>query len=186
MSPFKTLNRAVACIALAVLLVGLAVPRADARTPEMADVWNGAEIAWRDVKSGIYEASKTGKIAIMVFHAPWCAACKKYRAVFKDPGVVAASKNFVMILIDADADKMANGAFSPDGTYVPRTIFYSGQGDVLTAFVGKDPKFPHTIDINDPSELRALMQRAGGSGTDSKPAIAPEPISTTGGSRRAE
>ena len=33
------------------------------------------------------------------------------------------SKNFVMILIDADADKMTNGAFSPDGTYVPRTLF---------------------------------------------------------------
>lgn len=185
MSRLEFMNR-FARVVLMVMLTGLAVPNAQARTPDMADVWNGAEIAWRDIKSGIYEASQTGKIAIMVFHAPWCVACKKYRAVFKDPGVVAASKNFVMILIDADADKMANGAFSPDGTYVPRTIFYSGQGDVLTSFVGKDPKFPHTIDINDPSELRSLMQRAGGGAQGDEPAIKPKPISTTGGDRPVE
>jgi protein-disulfide reductase (glutathione) len=132
----------------------------DAKQPEMADVWNGAEINWRDIKSGIYEASNSGKTAIMVFHAPWCTACRQYRTLFKDPGVVAASKNFVMILIDADADKMANGAFSPDGTYVPRTLFLDSQGEVLKQYAGKDPEYPHTIDIKDPSELRTLMERA--------------------------
>jgi protein-disulfide reductase (glutathione) len=131
-----------------------------ARTPEMADVWNGAEINWRDIRSGIYEASKSGRMAVMVFHAPWCTACKKYRAVFKDPRIVEASKNFVMILIDADADKMTNGAFSPDGTYVPRTLFVTSEGDVSTTLVGKDPQYPHTIDINSPDELLSLMQKA--------------------------
>lgn len=149
------------------LMLVMAVPLgAHARTPEMADVWNGAQIAWRDIKTGIYEASSSGKTAIMVFHAPWCTACKRYREVFKDPGVVAASKKFVMILIDADADKMANGAFSPDGTYVPRTLFLNSEGDVLTQYVGKDPKFPHTIDVDNPDELRSLMKKAlGGSDT---------------------
>ena len=131
-----------------------------ARTPEMADVWNGAEINWRDIRSGIYEASKSGKMAIMVFHAPWCSACKKYRAVFKDSRIVEASKNFVMILIDADADKMTNGAFSPDGTYVPRTLFVTSEGDVSTKLVGKDPQYPHTINIDSPDELLSLMQKA--------------------------
>ncbi|MBX9684338.1 MAG: thioredoxin family protein [Hyphomicrobium sp.] len=131
-----------------------------AKSPDLADAWNGAEINWRDIKSGIYEASTSGKTAIMVFHAPWCSACKRYREVFKDAGVVAASKKFVMILVDADADKMTNGAFSPDGTYVPRTLFMNSQGDVLTRFVGKDPKYPHTIDVDDPNELRKLMLNA--------------------------
>ncbi|MFN0220039.1 MAG: thioredoxin family protein [Hyphomicrobium sp.] len=146
------------CFAIALFVSGAGT--AQARQPEMADVWNGAEIDWRDIKSGIYEAAKSGKTAVMVFHATWCSACKQYRRVFKDPGVVAASKNFVMILVDADADKMANGAFAPDGTYVPRTLFLNSDGDVLKAYVGKDPKFPHTIDNEDPAELRTLMQRA--------------------------
>ncbi len=141
-----------------------------AKTPDLAAEWNGAEINWRDIKSGIYEASNSGKTAIMVFHAPWCAACKRYREVFKDPGVVAASKSFVMVLIDADADKSTNGAFSPDGTYVPRTIFMNSDGDVLSKFVGKDPKFPHTIDVDNPDELRTLMLKASG-GLDVVPEV---------------
>ena len=149
------------------LMLLMAVPlSAHARTPDMADVWNGAQIEWRDIKTGIYEASSSGKTAIMVFHAPWCTACKRYREVFKDPGVVAASKKFVMILIDGDADKMSNGAFAPDGTYVPRTLFLNSDGDVLPQYVGKDPKFPHTIDVDNPDELRSLMIKAsGGSNT---------------------
>ena len=134
---------------------------ANARTPNLAAAWNGAEINWRDVKSGIYESAKTNKPVIMVFHASWCGYCKKYRAVFKDPGVVAASKDFVMILVDADVDRSTNGAFSPDGTYVPRTIFVDSQGEVLAEYHGTtDPEHPHTIDIADPAELRALMNKA--------------------------
>ena len=129
-------------------------------TPEMAEAWNATEINWRDIKSGILEAATTKKTAIMVFHAPWCSACKTYRAVFKDKDIIEASKDFVMILIDGDADKMANGAFSPDGTYVPRTLFLNPDGDVLTGLVGKDPKYPHTIDIEKPDELLALMRKA--------------------------
>ena len=96
---------------------------ADARTPNHADQWNGAEINWRDARTGIYEASKTGRPVIMVFHATWCSVCKRFREVFKDPAVVAASRDFVMILVDADAEKEINGAFQPDGSYVPRTLF---------------------------------------------------------------
>lgn len=134
---------------------------ANARTPDLADVWNGAEINWRDIRSGIYESSKSGKPVIMVFHATWCTACKKFRAVFYDKGIVEASKDFVMILIDADADKMSNGAFAPDGTYVPRTIFLDSEGNVLSQYKSTaDPKYPHSIDINSPAELLGLMDRA--------------------------
>ena len=133
---------------------------ASARSPEMADFWNGAEINWRDIKTGIREASQSGRPVIMVFHAPWCSSCKRYREVFKDKGIVEASRDFVMILIDADADKYANGAFAPDGTYVPRTIFLTAEGDIRTDLTGTtDPEHPHTIDINNPDELLALMRK---------------------------
>ena len=132
--------------------------------PDHADLFNGSEINWRDPKSGIYEASKTGKPVIMVFHATWCSACKRYRSVFQNPGIVAASKDFVMILVDADKDKDINSAFAPDGAYVPRTLFIDSEGEVSEKFVGKDPKYPHTIDVDDPSELLALMIKAKASG----------------------
>ncbi len=159
------LNRArsqfLAALCLSAGLVAAAMaPPADAHTPAMADVWNGAEIAWTDVGSGIRESTRTGKPVIMVFHASWCSSCKRYRQVWKDPGVVAASKSFVMILVDVDQEPDANGAFSPDGTYVPRTIFYDSEGNVRTEIRGKDPEYPHTIDLDDPAELRSLMNKA--------------------------
>ena len=139
-------------------------------TSEMEEAWNAGQIDWRDIKSGIREATLNSKTVIMVFHAPWCSACKKYRSVFRDPRIVEASKDFVMILIDADADKMANGAFSPDGTYVPRTIFLNSDGDVLSNLTGKDPKYPHTVDIENADELLTLMRKAPGA---SPPPTAP-------------
>jgi protein-disulfide reductase (glutathione) len=131
-----------------------------ARPADHADLFNGAEINWRDARSGIYEATQTGKPVIMVFHATWCSACKKYRAVFSDAAIVAAAKDFVMILVDADKDKEINGAFSPDGSYVPRTLFVDTAGDVSTSLVGKDPSYRYSIDVGQPDELLALMLKA--------------------------
>jgi thiol:disulfide interchange protein len=144
-------------ILLALFLLAAPV---SARTPELADVWNGAEIAWRDIGSGIKEATRTGKPVIMLMHASWCPSCKRYREVFKDRGVVEAARAFVMILIDVDKDPDANSAFSPDGTYVPRTIFMDAEGNIQSSIKGADPEYPHSIDIDGPGELFSLMQKA--------------------------
>lgn len=165
------LPRAFAAFSVAMFWVA-SVPAA-ARQPEMADLWNGAEIAWQEVGPGIREANRTGKPVVMLFHASWCSSCKRYRAVWRDPGVVAAAKSFVMILVDVDKDPDANGAFSPDGTYVPRTIFYTAEGDVMNDVRGKDPEYPHTIDLDDPTELRSLMRKAAGM-TTAPPAADPD------------
>ena len=151
----------------------LLVPATAFAAADHADLFNGAEINWRVSKTGIYEASKTGKPVIMVLHATWCSACKRYRAVFKDPGIVAASKDFIMILVDADKEKEINGAFSPDGTYVPRTLFIDSEGNVSEKFTGGDPKYPHTIDADNPAELLTLMIRAKASNFGRLPQDAP-------------
>lgn len=162
------MTRYMMSILASVALVGAAT-LAQARAPEAAGAWNGAEINWRDIKTGIREASQSGRPVVMVFHAPWCSSCKRYREVFKDNGIVEAARDFVMILIDADADKYANGAFAPDGTYVPRTIFLTAEGDIRTDLTGKtDLEHPHTIDIDNPGELLTLMNKA-------RP-VAPSPV----------
>ncbi len=131
-----------------------------ARSPDLADAWNGAEINWRTMQGGVKEATSTGKTVVLVFHASWCSACKKYREVFKDPAIVEATRSYVMVLVDVDKDPTANGAFAPDGTYVPRTLFITPEGDVRSDLVGKtDPEHPHTIDITGPGELLSLLKR---------------------------
>lgn len=162
-------RRAVAlCGALLAWSIVAQAPAA-ARAPNMAELWNGAEIAWRDIGPGIREATRTGKPLVMVFHAEWCSACRRYREVWKDPGVVAGSRHFVMVLVDVDERPGDNGAFSPDGTYVPRTIFYTAGGEVMKHVRGKDPEHPHSIDIDDPAELRALMEKAAQASRQAEP-----------------
>lgn len=151
-------GRAALAVALAATVL-LARP-SDARQPKMAELWNGAEIAWREVGPGIQESARTGKPAVMLFHASWCLSCTRYREVWKDPAVVSAARDLVMILVDVDSEPAANGAFSPDGSYVPRTIFYTAEGDVMADLVGRDREYPHTIDLDNPAELRSLMQKA--------------------------
>lgn len=153
------MTRLTAIIFTLAALLALALP-AGARTPELADAWNGAEIAWHDIGSGIKEATISQKPVIMVFHASWCPSCKQYREVFKDKGVVEAARDFVMILIDGDKDKQANGAFSPDGTYVPRTIFLDAEGNIQHQIRGADKEHPHSLDIDKPDELLSLMTQA--------------------------
>ncbi len=149
-------------VLVTMLVAAVLAPTGARATAPGAENWNAPAITWHSLKTGIPEATRTGKTVVMVFHAPWCTACAKYRSVFKDERVVAAAKDVVMILVDADADKTANGAFAPDGTYVPRTIFMTPDGEVRTDLTGKsDPQHPHTIDIDKADELLALMQKAG-------------------------
>lgn len=147
----------VRCVAFLALFLAFSV---SAKTPDGAENWNSAEIAWHDLPTGVRKATVTRKPVIMVFHASWCTACRQYRTLFQNPKVVAMAANFVMILIDADKNKMANGAFSPDGTYVPRTLFLDPEGEIQTSIRGSDPDYPHTIDIKKPNELLFLMQKA--------------------------
>ncbi len=146
-------------VAIASVLLLAALP-ARATTVEHADQWNAPAIAWRDMQTGVPEAIKTGKPVLMVMHATWCTACRRYREVFKDERVIAQSKKFVMILVDVQTYPDVNGAFAPDGTYVPRTLFVDSDGEVDKALVGSDPQYPHSLKIDAPDELLGLMVRA--------------------------
>jgi protein-disulfide reductase (glutathione) len=146
--------------AIAMLLLFAVSFPATARAPAHAEDWNGAEINWRDARSGIYESAQTGRPVLMVFHATWCSVCKRFRSVFKDPAVVAASRDFVMILVDADKEKEVNGAFQPDGSYVPRTLFIDSNGNVSNKLIGSDTQYPHSVDVDRPDELLSLMRKA--------------------------
>jgi thiol:disulfide interchange protein len=154
---------------LAALLALGAIP-ATAAGPHGADVWNSAEIQWRDMRTGVQEATSTGKPVLMLLQATWCPSCKKYQRVFRDQRVVAASRDLVMILVDIDKEPQVNGAFSPDGVYVPRTIFLDPTGEIRHDLKGSEEGYPHSLDTDDPGELLALMKRAAAGGKTEPPA----------------
>jgi hypothetical protein len=74
-----------------------------------------------------------------------------------------------MILIDIDKNPDVNSAFSPDGVYVPRTIFLDATGEIRRDLKGADPQYPHSLDISGPGELLGLMRKAAASGKAAAP-----------------
>jgi hypothetical protein len=77
-----------------------------------------------------------------------------------------------MILVDVDKEPDVNGAFAPDGGYVPRTVFLNSEGDILHDLQSANPQYRYSADVDKPDELLSLMRRAA-KATAAKPAQAP-------------
>ena len=80
-----------------------------------------------------------------------------------------------MILVDIDKNPEINSGFSPDGVYVPRTIFLDATGEIRHDLKGADAEYPHSLDISGPGELLSLMKKAAASAGDAPEPDEPEP-----------
>ena len=102
-----------------------------ARSSETSLEWNEANIDWFSYEEGLRVAERSGKPALVVFYADWCATCHSYRNLFNDPVIATLAKNLVMIRIDADARPDLNASFADDGLYLPRSYGLASDGTVM-------------------------------------------------------
>lgn len=147
-------------LAIASVLFAAALPAQAVANAELSDVWNAPAIAWQDKAAGLDEARKSGKPVVMVFHAQWCPNCRHYREVFKDPAVIEAARDFVMILVDIDRHPETNAAYAPDGPYVPRTMFLHPDGKLEARLGRNGAQYKYFLDYRGPGDLLALMSQA--------------------------
>ncbi len=91
----------------------------------------GDLIAWRGLEEGLQEAATSGKGLMLVVHASWCSKCRDLKPSFFDEGLVAASRDLVMVNLDQDEEPRSL-IYSPDGTYVPRVLFIGTDGEVIS------------------------------------------------------
>jgi protein-disulfide reductase (glutathione) len=150
---------AAALVTFAVLFAGNSSAQADPKS--IARGWNNAAIGWMDHTQGVAEAARTGKPILTVVQATWCSQCERYKKVFFDPKVVELSKNFVMVMVDADREKKLSVKLGPGNqVYVPRTLFLKPDGQLRPEIAGANAPYTHFIDNDSPTELLALMQKA--------------------------
>jgi thiol:disulfide interchange protein len=101
-----------------------------------SDDSHAAGIAWvKNYADGLRLAKESGKPAMLLFTAEWCAPCrdlKKY--VFSDSRVVDASKGLIAIYIDVDADRETLAAYKVRA--IPAVIFLDPSGGFVATYSG--------------------------------------------------
>ena len=121
--------------------------------------WNDQGIKWRTYDDGLAEAKKSKKPVMLIFFTEWCPHCKNYSGVFHDAKVVAKSKDFVMIRLDADKNKELSGKYAIDGSYIPRTYFLSSNGTLADIHAPRE-QFKYFYDEKNPDSVLAAMDTA--------------------------
>jgi thiol-disulfide isomerase/thioredoxin len=120
--------------------------------------WNDAQVTWRPYADGLAEAKKSGKPICLIFYAEWCPVCQNYSRIFHDPKVVEQARKFVMIRLDQDKEKELAVRYSPDGGYIPRTLFLSPAGELDKDIKASDAKYGYFYGDQDPALLLEKME----------------------------
>jgi len=121
--------------------------------------WNDQQIKWRTYDDGLAEAKKAKKPVMLIFFTEWCPHCKNYSGVFHDPKVVAKSKDFVMIRLDADKNKELSEKYAVDGSYIPRTYFLASNGTLSEIHAPRE-QFKYFYDEHNADSVLASMDTA--------------------------
>ncbi|CAG5117506.1 unnamed protein product [Candidula unifasciata] len=89
-------------------------------------------IHWVSLKEGQRMAREQKRPAMIVFHKPWCRACKALRPRFANNREIELLANdFIMISVEDD-EVPRSSELSPDGSYIPRILFLDPEGNVLS------------------------------------------------------
>ena len=120
--------------------------------------WNDARIAWKGLDEGLREAKSTGKPVMLVVYAEWCSHCRSYSRVFSFPAVAEAAEKLVMVRLDAQRNRETGARYAPDGTYVPRTLFLTPQGEIMRDVTAQEDKYRYFYDEDNPRHVLAAMR----------------------------
>gem|GEM_PF-1668392 len=123
-----------------------------------ANGW-GEHIAWRSLEEGRREAAESNMPLMLVVWTPWCSKCRALKKHFStNTDVQSLSEQFVMVNVDQDAVPQAE-TFAPDGTYIPRIVFFDNSGEVDPALRnGARQRFRYFYSPDD--DIAAKMRQA--------------------------
>ncbi|MCI5115174.1 MAG: hypothetical protein D3921_08965 [Candidatus Electrothrix sp. AW1] len=118
----------------------------------------GKNIAWQGYRTGLAQAKREGRPAIIIFYSETCSACRQYQEVLRDSRVVEASAPFVMIRVNIHQQPRLNAKYQLDGWYVPRTFAVFPNGRIMFRLY-PPKKYRYFIGLR-PEDLLTFMQQA--------------------------
>ncbi|KYQ59836.1 Thioredoxin domain-containing protein 12 [Trachymyrmex zeteki] len=97
---------------------------------------------WRNLQEGFQEAKICRKPIFLLIHKPGCPTCEKLKPKFTNSiRILDLSQHFVMVGVRKDEIPTQDEAkFQPDGTYVPRILFFTPDGEFMKDVYNHHPK----------------------------------------------
>lgn len=143
-----------------------AAPAPATGTPTPANpnaiAWRGP-IRWQTWQQGRAEAQRLGKPLCLVVYADWCPHCHELAPVFSRPDVAAQARGLVMVhQNDDEHPAWLTGQLGRYGQYVPRILFLSSTGRVMTQLTSGNPRYPYFYTPRTADRLMANMHTAAG------------------------
>lgn len=135
-------------------------PPPQVKSAVTGETWNASQIDWQPYEAGLAKAKAENKPVCLIFFTTWCPHCKTYSKVFDDPTVVARSRKFVMIHLNADDESALASKYAKDGTYIPRTFFLASDGTADFSIHAPRDKYAYFYDEKNPSAILAGMDEA--------------------------
>lgn len=132
---------------------------AEVRRLSAALNWNEKDIGWTRYDAGLEKAKLSGKPVLVLVYADWCAHCEKYGENFFESDIAAISQKYVMILVNQDREPATSKILSPDGSYTPRTLILSSDGEIRKDIIAGASRFRFFYDYRNPGNLLSAMRK---------------------------
>ncbi|KAK0168258.1 hypothetical protein PV327_002082 [Microctonus hyperodae] len=129
----------------------------------ISDYGFGKAYKWRGLNGGFEEAKQTGKPVFLLIHKTTCPACHNLKEKFSlSIKLIDLSNHFVMINMENSSEAITkNGRYTPDGTYVPRILFFNSNGEFIPDAYNRHPDADpdHKYFYSSPMQIIDVMQQ---------------------------
>lgn len=123
----------------------------------------GDRIEWLNLNDGFQKAKEESMPIMIVIHKMTCPACMYQKQWFsRSNRIESLSKNLVMVNLEVH-EVPRRPEFSPDGYYVPRILFFSPFGTMLSdvKMTNGNPEYQYNYpgEIYLTNNMKAVIER---------------------------
>lgn len=156
----KTTRRQ-ALTALGIATAAVALPfGANAKDPI---AWPSG-LDWMSWSDAADQASKSGKIRMLVVYADWCGVCRKVAPWFGDKDLQAAAAPLLVVRQNKDEAPEWMEKYAATGNSVPRVLFIKPDGSLDTSITSDRSDYPYFYGTPE-LLLKSIRVAAKGSGS---------------------
>ncbi|KAI8789407.1 thioredoxin domain-containing protein 12 [Biomphalaria glabrata] len=120
----------------------------------------GTSFDWVPIDDAFAKAAKENKKVMVIIHKQSCKACRYQKSWFsRSKAILSLSTNFVMTNIEYSQAAL-HPKYSPDGSYVPRILFFDSDGTFLKDLMAPSKEEGVLYHYRDEQELLTTMKTA--------------------------